>query len=101
MNFRTASRANREFAEVVTQYLEKSVDAADQFVSEFERAVSAIRSTPNRYAHYLPEQYGDCYRHYLLERFPYSVIYEATEAEVIILAVAHASREAGYWLQDE
>ncbi|QDU57847.1 type II toxin-antitoxin system RelE/ParE family toxin [Aeoliella mucimassa] len=101
MDFRVSSRVNGEFAAIFAHYLDKSVDAADRFVGEFERAISEIRSSPNRYALYLPEQFGTIYRHYLLQRYPYSVIYEVTDTEVLILAVAHSSRDAGYWLKEE
>ena len=36
-------------------------------------------------------------RHFVLKRFPFSVVYAATDELVYIMAVAHGSREPGYW----
>jgi hypothetical protein len=33
----------------------------------------------------------------LLSEFPYSVVYEITEDELIVAAVAHAKQRPGYW----
>lgn len=48
-----------------------------------------------------PEQYGwydDTLREAVLRRYPYSIVYRVEmSGEVLVLAVAHASREPGYW----
>jgi hypothetical protein len=31
------------------------------------------------------------------QRFPYGIIYEATETEILILAIAHMHRRPDYW----
>jgi hypothetical protein len=36
-------------------------------------------------------------RVYSLSRFPFALPYAADEAQLAILAVAHASRRPGYW----
>ena len=35
---------------------------------------------------------------YVLSEFPYSIIYAQLDEIVFVLAVAHASRRPGYWL---
>ncbi|MBI3775205.1 MAG: hypothetical protein HY273_06575 [Gammaproteobacteria bacterium] len=36
-------------------------------------------------------------RRYVMQRFPYSLIYTVSSEEIRILAVAHHSRRPGYW----
>jgi toxin ParE1/3/4 len=36
-------------------------------------------------------------RHFVLRRFPFSVVYAAADQLIYIVAIAHGSREPGYW----
>lgn len=36
-------------------------------------------------------------RRCLLRRFPYAVVYIEVESEIRVLAIAHGSRQPGYW----
>jgi hypothetical protein len=36
-------------------------------------------------------------RRCLLNRFPFAVIYETKQNEIIVLAIMHLSRKPGYW----
>jgi len=36
-------------------------------------------------------------RRFLLRRFPYAIVYVELETEIRLLAVAHTSREPGFW----
>lgn len=36
-------------------------------------------------------------RRFLLRRFPYAIVYIELEQEIRVLAVAHTSREPGFW----
>ena len=40
---------------------------------------------------------ADTIRRCQMQRFPYGLVYEATEIEIIIIAVAHMHREPEYW----
>jgi toxin ParE1/3/4 len=37
-------------------------------------------------------------RRCILHRFPYSIIYELRDDEIIVIAVAHAKRRPQYWI---
>ncbi len=37
-------------------------------------------------------------RQHLLKRFPYSLIYEVTQAEIVVIAVAHHKRSSDFWI---
>jgi len=62
------------------------------FVTEFERVVNLIFVSPQ-----LGAVFRGTRRRYFLRRFPYSIIYEATQDELRVLALAHQRRRLTYW----
>jgi plasmid stabilization system protein ParE len=65
-----------------------------EFVAEVRQALIAIANAP----HTWPVAGGEPRaRRFLLRRFPYSIVYIQLDAEIRILAVAHTSREPGFW----
>jgi len=62
------------------------------FVAEFERTANFVLANP-----LLGAVFHGTRRKYILRRFPYSIIYQVTEEELRILAVAHHRRRPGYW----
>ena len=73
-------------------YRQHSEDAAVDFVAEVFRAIRSIREAPHRWPGYL---HGT--RRYVLDRFPFSIVYLDTPELVKIVAVAHGKRKPGYW----
>lgn len=73
-------------------YRERSFKIAEAFYLELERANAAIRNSPDSWAAYL---HGT--RRYLLDQFPFVVVYRVTEQRIEIVAVAHGHRQPGYW----
>jgi len=73
-------------------YAERSVTAAAAFSAEIDAAESAIARLPDAWP---PFDHGT--RRYLLQRFPFSVVYRVEEHRILIVAVAHARRRPGYW----
>lgn len=65
---------------------------AEAFLLEFERVAALLVENPRRGAH---GAFG--MRSYHFERFPYTLIYEEGSGGPLIYAVAHQSREPGYW----
>ena len=62
------------------------------FVAEFERTANLVLANPN-----LGMIFRGSRRRHSLRRFPYSIIYQTTEEELRIVAVAHHRRRPGYW----
>jgi len=79
-------------------YAERSSTAASGFADEIDAAIAAIERNPEAWPSY---DHGT--RHYLLRRYPFSVVYRIEAARILVVAVAHGHRRPGYWasrLQD-
>ena len=76
----------------LTWYRTRSLRAADSFLNTVEQAIDTILESPNRW----PKD-RDGFRQYQLRSFPFVLFYRDTPSAVEIIAVAHASRNPGYW----
>src|SRR2546427_4507719 len=82
----TEARAAREWYEV------RSGAAAEAFMEELDRIVARIGEYPDGGAPYFEGT-----RRYLMQRFPFSVVYRKKRRAYEIVAVAHGRRKPGYW----
>jgi len=62
-----------------------------------DETILAIANDPLRFPIYEGKRLSRPFRRALVPRFPYIVVFEAREEEIVIVAVAHASRDPGYW----
>ena len=79
-------RQAREF------YLSKSSAVEEAFRLELEQAIALIQDHPETWPKYVLGT-----RRFILNRFPYSLIYTTDGTNSLIVAVAHAKRKPGYW----
>ena len=85
--------ARQEYIDAVDWYQQRSQASADRFVSEVEHVLAQLGVNPARYG-----WYDDLHREAVLRRYPYSVVYQVDPSgDVLVVAIAHASREPGYW----
>ncbi len=84
--------ASLEFEAAFAWYFERSERAALRFAREVERAVASIADAPERF----PAGTSGT-RRFLLQRFPFAVVYRELPSVIQVLAVAHARRRPGYW----
>ena len=84
--------AMEEYIASYMWYHEKGSHLAGAFEHEIERAIRLIVEAPERWA-----IYEEKYRRILVRRFPFSIVYAITKADIFILAVAHGHRRPGYW----
>ncbi len=85
--------AQRDYQVSIAFYLERSSAAARRFVAEVEGTLSKIAEQPDRFA-----PMDDEFREAILIRFPFSLVYRIdSSGDCLVVAVAHASREPGYW----
>jgi len=84
--------ALEEWKSAVAWYLERNETAAVNFVAELDQAIALIAASPQRWPkglHGTPK--------FVLQRFPFAIIYREREADVQVLAIAHGHRRPGYW----
>ena len=74
-------------------YRSRSPLAAVAFSHEIDTAISRITESPLRY----PEAEHGTRGFILPWRFPYTLVYQIKESLIVIVAVAHQSKEPGYW----
>lgn len=84
--------AEEELAAATDWYAERNVAAAIAFAEEIREGIRSILSDPARLPTLGPEQHF-----YLLKRFPYLLPYRTVGTTIRVLAVAHVSRQPGFW----
>jgi plasmid stabilization system protein ParE len=78
--------------EAIRWYSASSPYAAAGFKREITEAMQAVLLHPER-----GRQIEGRMRRVVLRRFPFSIIYRVRGEEILIIALAHASRLPAYW----
>ena len=91
IEFDPAARA--EIVDAYRWYGRENPRIASAFRAALNDSYRLIAEAPLRPPRYL----GDT-RRLILRRFPYAIIYRVGANSVQIIAVAHAKRQEGYWL---
>ena len=73
-------------------YRQRSVLAAGAFLAELDLAVERIAENPEMYPHYIRGT-----RRYLLQRYPFYLVYREHPEKLELVAIAHGRRRPGYW----
>ena len=81
-----------EIREAIAWYRERDLGSAQRFRTELKRAEKLITTRPRVWPDYM---FGA--KRYVLQKFPFSLIYIDLEDRIIGLAVAHSRRKPGYW----
>jgi plasmid stabilization system protein ParE len=87
-----AAAAEQDYTEALSWYAQRSERAALGFETEFEQAIQAIGFSPQRFPFC-----DSSHRFYMMRRYPFQVIYRETSGRLLIVAVAHAKRQPGFW----
>ena len=90
--FRPEARA--EFVDAWSWYEEQRPGLGDELVTCVEAAIASAARAP--LAHPMVDE---PVRRILVKRFPYAVFFVPGNDNLLVLAVAHARREPGYWLR--
>ena len=88
--------AEQEYLAALSWYLERSLAAAANFENAVSLAVATVRASPRRWPIYFQD-----FRKYTLRQFPFSIVYQDLSSEIVVFAVAHGSRQPGYWRSRE
>ncbi len=92
MALRFHREADEELAEARAWYEARSEVAAQAFALEIDHAIEHIMEAPLRYP---SGRRGE--RKFIMDRFPYTILYRVRDDHIFITAVAHQSRRPGYW----
>lgn len=84
--------ARRDLDEALDWYLQRSLTAAEAFLTEIDHGIQLIRETPQMW----PQFEGNS-RRYVLRKFPFSIIFRQVDDLIQVIAVAHQKRRPGYW----
>jgi toxin ParE1/3/4 len=95
---RLSPEAVDELAEAAAWYRDRRPGLEVEFLAEFERVLPLIQNSPASFSRVLDLPADLVIRRALLPRFPYAVVFMDLGAEIRVLAVAHARRRPGYWL---
>ncbi|MBK9153058.1 MAG: type II toxin-antitoxin system RelE/ParE family toxin [Chloracidobacterium sp.] len=76
----------------IAYYEESSAGVGIRFSREVYATINRVIANPTLWPR-ITESTRRCF----VRRFPYSVVYEIREKDVLIVAVAHFSREPFYW----
>jgi toxin ParE1/3/4 len=92
--YRVHRSAAAEIRAAARWYRARSPTAAAAFLAAVETAIAAIVEHPEAWPR--RDERG-AVRAFVLDRFPFSIVYRIRPAEIRILAVAHAKRAPDYW----
>lgn len=92
MNVRFLAPAQKELDEAVEYYESQLPGLGIQFLSEIREAVENVKRFPHAW-----HRFSENTRRYRTKRFPYGIIYQFLDHEILIVAIAHLHREPGYW----
>lgn len=89
--------AEAEILNAALWYEDQRICLGEEFYDQILRTIEAIGKFPLRFPLYEVGDNPRQLRRALVERFPYIVIFEIRIDLILIVAVAHTSRQSGYW----
>jgi toxin ParE1/3/4 len=88
--------AQRELTEAASRYSESNPSLGMEFRQAVRRVVALIIAN-SRIGKPMAAGRAKGLREFVLDRFPYSVVYRIGSAGITIVAISHQQRRAGYW----
>ena len=92
MNVRILSAAEYEFLDAVHYYNDECPGLGFEFASEIQNTIERIKNNPEAWAP-LSARIRRC----LTQRFPFGVIYELSQNEILIVSIMHMNRHPESW----
>jgi len=94
MELAFSALARDELAEAKRYYNRLQKGLGDQFQREAEIAAKRIVEHPLAWQFEL-----DPFRRFLLNRFPYKMLYAIENGRILVIAVSHQHRQPDYWIE--
>jgi toxin ParE1/3/4 len=86
-------QAKTELDHAIGYYESKMTGLGLDFHAKVEQAIQKIQHDPQMWPRHLDPRF----RKYVLERFPYLILYLERPDDIWIMAIAHAKRRPYYW----
>jgi len=93
MTVRILSVAEQEFSDAVSHYNNESPGLGFEFAIEVNATIERIKNNPNAWT-LLSRRTRRC----LTNRFPFGIIYEGRDDEILIVSVMHLHRHPESWI---
>jgi hypothetical protein len=88
-----------EVRQAAQWYEDRQTGKGDNFLDAISEAQLEIEKHPLRFPCPPGVATKRQIRRKILNRFPYAIVYEVLNRELLIIAVTHTSRRPGYWLK--
>jgi plasmid stabilization system protein ParE len=98
MSYSLLRSSRHELAAIAQWYEDRRDDLGREFLVEFEHCMSQVVRRPKSFAVEEHAPTGSELRQIAMRRFPYRVIYRASEGRIVVFAIAHSSRKPDYWI---
>lgn len=92
MNYSFHPEAEKELLEATNYYNECQDKLGIEFAKETYKSIKNILLFPKAWT-----PLSSNTRRYLINRFPYGIIYQITEKEIFIIALMQLNRKPKYW----
>lgn len=92
MQIRLLEIAQIELDDSIDYYNSESAGLGDEFLVEVLHALERIKHFPQAW-----HPFTDVTRRCQLRSFPYGIIYQSSDAEILVIAVANLHRNPDYW----
>lgn len=80
-------------------YAKRSQRTAEQFADLFEEAAVGIVRNPKSFSLVEEKNLRGEFRRCILKKFKFSIIFQVGKEVLLVVAVAHPSRDPGYWMR--
>lgn len=99
MRLKLHPEAEEEIFRDAAWYDDQRAGLGDEYLQHVDRWLGVILETPRVWPRWpgAPRQLAAPIRRVVLDRFPHSIAYQVFPTHVLVLAVAHQSREPFYW----
>ena len=97
MRLRILVEAEAELLEAMRYYEQQRSGLGFDLHDRVQETLRTIDETPYRFPVYEGQQVRREYRRALVKRFPYIIVYQVRDTEVLVVAIAQTSREPAYW----
>ena len=94
-DLRILAEAEAELGDAAEWYEARREGLGSQLLATVDEALCQIRDSPEAFPIW---KHGFPYRKLALRRFPFLIFYILSETTIDITAIAHAKRDAGYWV---